>query len=128
MTNKTLVYRCWFEYKMYSVKSIDFNNKSVNLVGADVIAFQEGILMQFIGEYDNSVERKPIFEGDIVKCSDLIGVIEYGKGKFYIDWYNKDKRTWRSDIDVWLDLGNLVVIGNVYENFELFPKEEKRGD
>lgn len=44
--NREIKFKCFYKGKIYNVKSIDFNNKKINLNGGDIIDFQEGQLMQ----------------------------------------------------------------------------------
>jgi uncharacterized phage protein (TIGR01671 family) len=81
---------------------------------------------QFTGLHDKN--GKEIYEGDIIQSVNTKGVIEYGKGKFGINWdYGADKQTM---LGAWGQVDNLrtmdddynsgvVVIGNIYQNPEL---------
>ena len=81
-----------------------------------------------------------IFEGDVVKYSGdellckYLAVVKYGyeqdknkgyyHGGFHLDWFNDDN-SWffRADINFWIIEENIEVIGNIYENPELFESE-----
>lgn len=45
---REIKFRCWFDGKMHGIKDINFYFGTINLVGADIINFDEGILMQYI--------------------------------------------------------------------------------
>ena len=49
---RQIKFRCWYDNKMHRVVDIDFGWKRINLFGADVIGFDEGILMQCVGLQD----------------------------------------------------------------------------
>lgn len=45
---RELKFRCWFDNHMFKVVDIDFSYKRINLFAADIIDFEDGILMQYI--------------------------------------------------------------------------------
>lgn len=45
---REIKFRCWYDNKMYDVASIDFNHKTINLCGADIIKFKDGTLIQSV--------------------------------------------------------------------------------
>lgn len=81
---------------------------------------------QFTGLHDKNVVE--IYEWDIIKSGDRTGVIEYGHGKFGINWdYGTDKHTM---LGAWGQVDNLrtmcdgynreiEVIGNIHEHSHL---------
>jgi uncharacterized phage protein (TIGR01671 family) len=74
-------------------------------------------LMQYTGLKDKN--GKDIFEGDIVSDVDyeesvIIGNIVFKAGAFYIEWKNFP------DSLLFLSEGTCEVIGNIYQNKELF--------
>lgn len=70
-------------------------------------------------------ERK-IFENDIVRYKDYIGIVKYGKhGKhygFYIEWQND--ASVRKDIIFWSD--KITVIGNIFDDSSLLENAQRR--
>jgi uncharacterized phage protein (TIGR01671 family) len=67
------------------------------------------ILLQYTGV--NDVNKKEIYEGDIVSCGSLKGSVEYHEGCFFLD---------HEPLYGILALGGrMKVIGNIFENPEL---------
>ena len=81
-------------------------------------------LLQFTERLD--YDGKEIFEGDIVKCGEEMGEVQYNKDSaaFIILWHPNDNRKKRGADN----LGSThpsplkYVVGNIYENPELVPK------
>lgn len=44
---REIKFRCWYDNQMHKVVDIDFLYKRINLFAADIINFNEGILMQY---------------------------------------------------------------------------------
>ena len=62
--NREIKFRVWFDNKMHKVVDIDFAYQRINLLGADIIEFKNGKLMQYTGLKDkNGVE---IYENMII--------------------------------------------------------------
>ena len=107
---REIKFRCWYNNQMNKVQDISFRHKTINLFGADIIKFEDGILMQYTGLKDkNGVE---IYEGDIIDISydEAIiknAVIEYHGASFYACTNND---MW--ELDNYFDI---EVIGNIYE-------------
>lgn len=116
---RDIKFRCWYDNKIHKVVDIDFGYEKINLLGADIISFNEGVLMQFIGLHDKN--GKEIYEGDIIsngyeKCI-VVWVKEYAG--FMLKLINKeyeDKEWTNPMIDLRKDE---EVIGNIYENSDL---------
>lgn len=72
-----------------------------------------------------------VFECDIVKCDDYIGVVRFGKYRnpssgletehygFYIEWKLAETSDLRKDIGFWMNERDVKVVGNVYDNHDL---------
>lgn len=107
--NREIEFRCWYDNIMCRVVNIDFSHRFINLFGADIINFDDGILMQYTGLKDKN--GKKIFEGDILReYSNEIEdwIVSYEYGKFIGTFDNVCEDLW--------ELSDLEVIGNIYEN------------
>ena len=91
-----------------------------------------GTIGQYTGLRDNTrTEEHPngkkIFEGDIVKFGDIIGVINYGFGCFCVKTHKPD---WKSRNNPAIDIvfneypNEVEVIGNIHDNSELLKGGE----
>lgn len=128
---RKIKFRAFFkaDERIYEVTSIDFLNKEATLWDKETAvnfeaSFENIKLLQYTGANDKrGVE---IYEGDIVKFESSvpipegpdypkegqIGVIEYG----FCDYYVDAKSPCGFNLD---ELGDWIVIGNIYENPEL---------
>lgn len=82
-------------------------------------------------------DNKYVFEGDIIKFENAIGVVRFGKYQntfdtqyaehygFYIEWQGDSML--RKDIGYWMNDDTTKVIGNIVDNPELL-KELKEND
>lgn len=126
-------FRAWLkeEYWMTDVREITFFNDEVQMI-SDVEGFYpyyEFELMQSTGLKDKN--DKEIFEGDIVKykigCNTYTEEVAYDKNfaGFGVRDANADIifTFWELAEDI--DLSSLEIIGNVYENLELFGGENE---
>lgn len=85
---KEIKFRCWYNNQMYKVNSIDFSNELINLNGADIIDFEEGILMQYTGLKDkNGIE---IYENDILKAHRVYKGENAGNDYKTVKWENRN--------------------------------------
>lgn len=77
------------------------------------------ILMQSTGFFDKN--GKEIFEGDVVKCSGLLGIIKSFKAMWICSFvkYSNYQKVGFFDKEI-------EVVGNVYENWELVQEEKDR--
>ena len=120
---KEIKFRCWFDNKMHRVEDVSFRGNTINLFAADIIKFEDGILMQYIGLKDKN--GKEIYEGDIIGYIDwdgkmrVDGVIKYGE-------YNcsccNGVYGWYVDEGDIRGIEGYEVIGNIYDNPELLEK------
>lgn len=97
-------------YMDYKIKNIDFENQTI-LFAEIPFSFDDVDLMQFTGLYDRN--SKEIYEGDIV---------EHRYGKSVVEWNDAYSgfEPFRGDINCPDSETESEVIGNVYENPELF--------
>ena len=114
---------------IYEVMELNFANETATLWSEKEqtcfeVSFRKIELMQYTGVNDKNGEE--IYEGDIVKFESSVpipegpdypkegqmGVIEYGLCDYYVD--TKSPRGFNLD-----ELGDWIVIGNIYENSEI---------
>lgn len=120
------------------IVDIDYNEKTVTVRGCqhsdcdtchDEYDWEQCEIMRFTDILDNSEPRKEIFEGDIVKTTrffgradevdgfyeydkEIIGVVKQLEGAWVID-------TGSEAVNLWTEIEENEVIGNVYENAEM---------
>lgn len=120
---REIKFRVWHkEYKaMFNVRKLHFlgsrikvNNDIDFVLNMNDKENQNIILMQYTGIKD--INEKEICEGDIVKYfKDELAIIEFKRGCFVIESENY--------IDYFYEiLGEIEVIGNIYENEDLLEK------
>ena len=121
-----LKFRAWDKENqiMLDVSLIDFKKRV--LVGehfefgeTNFISFDKIELMQSTGFFDKN--GKEIFEGDVVKCSGLLGIIKSFKAMWICSFvkYSNYQKVGFFDKEI-------EVVGNVYENWELVQEEKDR--
>jgi len=126
MNFEYIQFRAWFEEmkKMFEVYSINFDERTVYLVGLGGIAGRKLELLQYTLKNDKNYDK--IYEKDILtgELGDDI------KNKMVYVVYIPSKQTYelrKMNGDFYLDLNNmstssLEIVGNVYENPELLEK------
>lgn len=91
------------------------------------------IIPETLGECTGLPDKngKPIFEGDIVKYINSIGIIRFGQYHspfsppsechlgFYVDWEGRDSKNLRKDLGYWVSFKPVMIIGNIHDNPEL---------
>lgn len=97
-------------------------------------SLHDDYLMQSTGLFDRSEPPKEIFEGDIVKATrfhgrsdyaggfyeyekDYVGVVKQLEGCLVID-------TGNDAVDLWTEIDENIVLGNIYENPDLLESVE----
>lgn len=73
---REIKFRCWYDNKMHKVLDIDFSYGKINLLGADIIDFKDGVLMQYTGLHDKN--GKEIYENMIIN-NEYIVVYDFCK-------------------------------------------------
>lgn len=68
---------------------------------------------------------KLIWENDIIRTKVGTAKVIWDKSEWRIEWLKND--LWRKDLYYWVveDIQRIVVIGNIFDNKELFESEEK---
>jgi uncharacterized phage protein (TIGR01671 family) len=118
---REIKFRAWHDKEkiMFNVSSLDWNPAGLYADGFAVGTIE---LMQYTGLRDKN--GKEIYEGDIVKTNITNRVLPMaqftGKVNFENGGFNLNFNTEINEhLNEWLDK-NLEVIGNIYENKELF--------
>ena len=115
-------FRAWLknDKEMIDVDEIHWYDGQVDFIG-DGITFMrkadEIELMQSTGLKDKN--GKEIFEGDIVKCSGLLGIIKSFKARWicsFVKYSNYQK--------VGFFAKEIEVVGNIYENQDILEEKE----
>lgn len=108
---RKIKFKCFFDGQIYNVAGIDFNWESINLNAADIIDFDQGILLQFTGAIDK--KGREIYEGDIVLFHDKNYIVKY------FNQYSRFGLSSNNEMDklpmLITSFSNVEVIGNVYE-------------
>lgn len=82
------------------------------------------VIPETIGQYTGLTDRngKRIFEGDIVKFGDILGIINYGTGCYCV---KTNKPDWRARNNPAIDIvineypNEIEIIGNIHDNPDL---------
>ena len=130
-------FRAWdkLNNEMYVVEQINFNRGEFESIGYGITFLRgadEVILMQSTGLKDKN--GREIFEGGIVRTTrflgradeiggfyeyekDYLGVVKVLEGSWVID-------TGSDAVDLWSEIDENEVLGNIYENPELLEEKE----
>lgn len=110
-------FRYLFDNKIYDVDGINFLNKEIFLkVGENMLPIKTKLnyekLIQSTGLKDKN--GKLIYEGDILKClnADKLGVVEWNTHMYKV-------KNWAWNALHTINMNNIEIIGNIYENKEL---------
>lgn len=76
--------------------------------------YWDAIYMQYTGLKANG---KEIYEGDILRANDEVGVVEWDNYRWFISW--KKYENGHPDLQLGRYNTDLEIIGNIYENPEL---------
>lgn len=91
-----------------------FDGELINLNAADIIKYNQGILLQFTGAIDKN--GREIYEGDIVLFHDKNYIVKY------FNQYSRFGLSSNNEMDklpmLLTSLSNVEVIGNVYERMK----------
>lgn len=119
----------------YYVKGLDMYNKEVHLI------FEPNTMFYSSGETDGWYKVDPtticqctglkdktgklIWENDIIRTKVGTAKVIWDKSEWRIEWLKND--LWRKDLYYWVveNIQRIVVIGNIFDNKELFESEEK---
>jgi len=93
--------------------SVDLNNALKNGGDEDDGIINPSIFMQYTGLKDKN--GKEIYEGDIVMDGVDRYIVEFREGGFNLAGIED----FTHDIYIWLRIGSIEIIGNIYENPEL---------
>lgn len=99
-----------------------------NLTRIEAFPVDPETVSQYIGRKDNKDRR--IYEGDIVLPDDLV----YGEGGCFLIQWNEDWNGWdanrvgaKDDIYTIVELGDMEIVGNIWDNKELLGGETQEG-
>jgi len=124
---REIKFRAWDRKnkKMVEVRQIDWNDEGeieyINRCN-DLLNF---LLLQYTGLKDKN--RKEIYEGDIIYCSEGAFVPVYDSYLTkYVGWfYYEDtlELDWDSFEELYADGEDIEVVGNIYQNRDLLPNK-----
>lgn len=113
---REIKFRAWDIKNKQFWKQFKISSTSGSIYFPDDLKRNDWILMQFTGLYD--INRKEIYEGDIVKLEDVICPITWDDGGFQmITNINQGKSA-----AIQNRLKYFEIIGNIYETPELLNK------
>lgn len=75
------------------------------------------ILMQYTG-FETITDNVELYEYDIIRCGDAIGLIYFKNGMWQIMW-EKEYDSYRNDLYFWTAYRPIYYVGNYFENPEL---------
>lgn len=113
--NREIKFRSWDDSKMIYSHNNSINNSNFQNTWFFEKIREDAIVMQYTGLKDKNGEE--IYEGDICEVhSDGVGKIEWNEFDGGYDYIFSDE----ANVGIWEVKKGLVVIGNIYENPELF--------
>ena len=118
---RTLKYQAWYNGKMYTVRTMRFEDTGVSLVYLER-AGERGItcddiahmtLREFTGLYDK--HGNEIYEGDVVSLVYGKHILEVRRGLFSFQFFEIAQQ--EQKLVYAADMRRLEVIGNIYEGY-----------
>lgn len=113
---REIKFKAWAKNKMWDIEEMDFSTgflgirDSITKKGEGIFGFDKANILQFTGLKDKL--GKEIYEGDIIQPEDSKkDVVIFSDGLFH-----RKHETTKTPIR---NLGEIEVIGNIYENPEL---------
>ncbi len=121
----------WVEGGIYVQKADDVKDEAVYIIGGSLnnVGCAYPVDPETVGQYTGLTENgKKIFEGDVVKFGDMVGIINYNTGCYCVktnklDWMCRNNPA----VDIVLNEypNEIEVIGNIHDNPELLKRGAK---